>query len=85
MKISRASKWVLFLKRVVTEEANIELSAESDTSCLLNKLIYLINRQYLCEKGLKPVTIQYLHIGVCHRYRCRTLCLVIIIYTQLIN
>jgi len=39
--------------------ANIELSPVSDTSCMLNYLIYLINRQYLCGKCPKPVTIQY--------------------------
>jgi len=30
---------------------------------MLNKLIHLINRQYLCEKYLKPVTIQYSPAG----------------------
>jgi len=40
--------------------ANIELSEAKSTSCLLNKLIYLINRQFLCKKCLKPLMIQYL-------------------------
>jgi len=39
--------------------ANIELSPVSDTSCLLNKFIYFINKQDLYRKCLKPVTIQY--------------------------
>jgi len=41
-------------------QANNELSPVSDTSGLLKKLIYLINKQYLCGECLKPVTIQYL-------------------------
>jgi len=41
------------------QAVNIELSPVTDTSCLLNQIIYLINRQYSCKMCLKAVTIQY--------------------------
>jgi len=47
----------------VATVANIESSPIWDPSCLLNQLIYIINRQYLCGKCLKPVTIQDFHEG----------------------
>jgi len=50
---------------VMYRSTNIELLPVSDTSCLLNWLIYLINSQYLCGKCLKPVTFNiYGAVGV---------------------
>jgi len=41
---------------------NIESSPVLDTSCLTEQIYELINRQFLCVKSPKPVTIQYLLI-----------------------
>jgi len=40
--------------------ANIESSPVWDTSCPADQIYDLINRQFLCGKCPKPVTIQYL-------------------------
>jgi len=45
--------------RPPTLYANIESTPLSDTSFMMNQLIYLFNRQYLCYKCLKAVTNQY--------------------------
>jgi len=44
--------------------ANIELSPVWDTSCLAELIYELINRQFLCGKCPKPVTIEYLPPGL---------------------
>jgi len=56
--------YLLVIKEVVraVRYANIESSPVSDTSCLVKQIYDLINRQFLCGKCPKPVTIQYLHV-----------------------
>jgi len=53
---------LLSAEMINDHSANIESSDVWGTSCLLNKLIYLIHRQFLCGKCSKRLTIQYLRV-----------------------
>jgi len=53
----------ILLLYVYTLRAKIESSPVWDTFCLAELIYDLIDRQFLCEKCCKPVTIQYLHTG----------------------
>jgi len=57
-----------------TWQAKIESSPVWDTSCLVELIYDLINKQFLFKKCFKPVTIKYLHpaAAVCtyNRLQC---------------
>jgi len=69
MRIRSALIAVLYKKvcpacRISVLFAKIESSPVWEISCLAEPIYDLINSQFLCNKCLKPVTIQYLFAGV---------------------
>jgi len=66
------------------QDANIEWSEVRGIYCLAELIYDLINRQYLCGKCRKPVTIQYLHAAALLGHACgaRLLCTEWLLKTQ---